>query len=104
MRPIGKNIRQIMSALSVYGTCTYKTLHTHLVDLELGNAVRYCNRAAELQLLTINRTVHPFTCTVKPGWEQLMEKHQKAPRRKHKAQPLTTPNRRVSSVWELGAL
>lgn len=103
MRPIGKNIRQIMSALSVYGTCTYKALHTHLVDLELGNAVRYCNRAAELELLTINKTVQPFTCTVKPGWEQLMEKHQNAPRRKVK-QALTTPNRRVSSVWELGSL
>lgn len=92
-RPIGKRILQVCEALEAIEPATPRDIEMHVEGLK--EARKYCRRAAEYRLMTVDEDRYS---TFK-NWRQVVEdwSHQGA------ARPIVGINTRPpGSVWELG--
>lgn len=66
---IGTRIRQACEAVEKLGTSDYRPIAA-VMDIDITNAHKYCDRAVNHGLMTVNRKIRPVQYTVVPGWRE----------------------------------
>ena len=104
-RPIGSNIRAVCALLEVHGVMTSREIHNFMSSTDPATIRKYCSRAVGHKLVSVNRMSYPYTYKAIPGWQgKLGDAYAPEPIPTPMARPAKPLMRRVSSVWDLGAM
>ena len=101
VRPIGQRIRQCLAVLDTnQAPMTAREVWQHLEGVSIENSSKYCVRAVELGLMTVNRETrhNQFQCV--GGWKLKLEQRQ-SNRVVERKKPLAL-HKMINSVWSLG--
>jgi hypothetical protein len=100
VRPIGQRIRQCLSVIeSNHAPMTAREVWNHLEGVSIENSSKYCLRAVELGLMTVNRETrhNQFQCV--GNWKLKLEQRQS-----NRVVERKTPvplHKMINSVWSL---
>ena len=71
-RPVGTRIREALEVLERIGPARAIEVCAHMADVEPSNAGKYCSRAVDLRLATVDRAGSWPVYAVVPGWREMV--------------------------------
>ena len=99
VRPIGQRIRQCLAVIDTnQAPMTAREVWNHLEGVSIENSSKYCLRAVDLGLMTVNRETrhNQFQCV--GGWKVKLEQRQRVVEPKK----VLPRHKMINSVWSLG--
>lgn len=72
-RPVGRRIRAVLAAVEAVGHASTSDISAALPGVARSNIAKYCRRAEDYKLLTIERA-NPLLCCVVENWRDLIDR------------------------------